>query len=91
MSLEIPSFDAAVELENRQQVLTALTDDQSEAMRAFRERRPPATATADERHLRPFGSRAHAAGHRCAGYVRPFHAAPRPRRCRRAESTVIAR
>jgi enoyl-CoA hydratase len=41
LSLEIPSFDAAVELENRQQVLTALTRDQSEAMAAFRDGRKP--------------------------------------------------
>jgi enoyl-CoA hydratase len=41
LSLEIPSFDAAVELENRQQVLTSLTGDQREAMAAFRERRTP--------------------------------------------------
>ena len=41
LSLEIPSFDAAVELENRQQVLTAATADQSEAMAAFLERRAP--------------------------------------------------
>jgi enoyl-CoA hydratase/carnithine racemase len=41
LSLEIPSFDAAVELENRQQVLTALTHDQSEAMAAFRDGRKP--------------------------------------------------
>jgi enoyl-CoA hydratase/carnithine racemase len=41
LSLEIPSFDAAVELENRQQVLTALTQDQTEAMAAFRDRRKP--------------------------------------------------
>ncbi|MCW2579389.1 MAG: putative enoyl-CoA hydratase echA12 [Blastococcus sp.] len=40
LSLEIPSFDAAVELENRQQVLTSLTTDQQEAMAAFREKRP---------------------------------------------------
>lgn len=42
LSLEIPSFDAAVELENRQQVLTAATRDQSEAMAAYLEQRPPA-------------------------------------------------
>jgi enoyl-CoA hydratase len=41
LALEIPSFDAAVELENRQQVLTALTQDQSEAMAALREGRKP--------------------------------------------------
>lgn len=41
LSLETPSFDAAVELENRQQVITALTHDQEEAMLAFRENRIP--------------------------------------------------
>jgi enoyl-CoA hydratase/carnithine racemase len=41
LALEIPSFDAAVELENRQQVLTSATTDQKEAMAAFREKRPP--------------------------------------------------
>jgi enoyl-CoA hydratase/carnithine racemase len=41
MALEIPSFDAAVEFENRQQVMTALTSDQGEAMSAFKERRVP--------------------------------------------------
>jgi enoyl-CoA hydratase/carnithine racemase len=40
LSLEVPSFDAAVELENRQQVLTSATADQQEAMAAFLERRP---------------------------------------------------
>jgi enoyl-CoA hydratase/carnithine racemase len=42
LSMEVPSFDAAVELENRQQVLTSLTADQHEAMSAFREKRAPA-------------------------------------------------
>jgi enoyl-CoA hydratase/carnithine racemase len=41
LALEIPSFDAAVEMENRQQVLTSATADQQEAMAAFREKRPP--------------------------------------------------
>jgi enoyl-CoA hydratase/carnithine racemase len=41
LALEIPSFDAAVELENRQQVLTAATADADEAMAAYRERREP--------------------------------------------------
>lgn len=41
LALEIPSFDAAVELENRQQVLTSATADQKEAMASFREKRPP--------------------------------------------------
>lgn len=41
LSIEIPSFDAAVELENRQQVITAMTSEQAEAMAAFVEKRPP--------------------------------------------------
>ena len=41
LALEIPSFDAMVELENRQQVLTAATADAGEAMAAYRERRDP--------------------------------------------------
>ena len=41
LALEIPSFDAAVELENRQQVLTSATADQQESMAAYREKRPP--------------------------------------------------
>ena len=40
-ALETPSFDASVEFENRQQVLTALTEDQPEAAAAFLEKRPP--------------------------------------------------
>ncbi|MCK8669824.1 enoyl-CoA hydratase/isomerase family protein [Rhodococcus sp. NPDC003382] len=41
LSLEIPSFDTAVEFENRQQALTSVTADQSEAMTAFVEKRSP--------------------------------------------------
>jgi enoyl-CoA hydratase len=41
LALETPSFDAAVEFENRQQVLTVFTEDQPEATRAFLEKRPP--------------------------------------------------
>ncbi|MEE2057254.1 enoyl-CoA hydratase/isomerase family protein [Rhodococcus artemisiae] len=41
LSLEMPSFDTAVEFENRQQVLTSVTADQSEAMTAFVEKRSP--------------------------------------------------
>ncbi|MFS3128823.1 enoyl-CoA hydratase/isomerase family protein [Nocardioides sp. Bht2] len=41
MALEIPSLKTAIEFENRQQVLTALTEDQPEAMRAFLEKRAP--------------------------------------------------
>lgn len=40
-SLETPSLGAAVELENRLLVLSALTEDQPEAVRAFLEKRPP--------------------------------------------------
>lgn len=39
MSLEIPSFDAAVEVENRQQVLTSMTEDSNEAMASYRGKR----------------------------------------------------
>jgi enoyl-CoA hydratase/carnithine racemase len=41
LSLEIPSLHAAIELENRQQVITALTRDQKEAASAFLEKRAP--------------------------------------------------
>ena len=40
-ALEIPSFSASIEFENRQQVLTAMTDDQAEAAAAFLEKRRP--------------------------------------------------
>ncbi len=41
LALEIPSFDAAVELENRQQVLTSATVDAAESMDAYRHNRAP--------------------------------------------------
>jgi enoyl-CoA hydratase len=41
LALEMPSLDTAIEMENRQQVLTTATADQSEAMSAFVERRDP--------------------------------------------------
>ncbi|MBV6756156.1 enoyl-CoA hydratase/isomerase family protein [Rhodococcus opacus] len=41
LALEIPSLDSAIEMENRQQVLTSMTADQPEAMQAFVERRTP--------------------------------------------------
>ncbi|WP_265742364.1 enoyl-CoA hydratase/isomerase family protein [Gordonia liuliyuniae] len=41
LALETPAFDTAVEMENRQQVLTAATEDQSEAMNAFVAGRTP--------------------------------------------------
>jgi len=40
LALEIPSFDAVVELENRQQVLMSATGDMREGMAAYVERRP---------------------------------------------------
>lgn len=40
-ALEIPGMQAAIDLENRQQVLISFTEDHPEAMRAFLERRPP--------------------------------------------------
>jgi enoyl-CoA hydratase/carnithine racemase len=45
LSLEIPSFDAAVEMENRQQALTSATADAAEARRTYR-----GTGTPDYRH-----------------------------------------
>ena len=39
LALEIPSFDAMVEVENRQQVLTAATADAREAMASYVDRR----------------------------------------------------
>ncbi|WP_110182265.1 enoyl-CoA hydratase/isomerase family protein [Nocardioides solisilvae] len=41
LALETPSFATAVELENRQQVVTALTRDRAEATAAFLEKRAP--------------------------------------------------
>ncbi|WP_106849854.1 enoyl-CoA hydratase/isomerase family protein [Blastococcus sp. Marseille-P5729] len=41
LALEQPSFHAAVELENRQQILTSLTEDRAEATAAFLEKRDP--------------------------------------------------
>ncbi len=40
-SLEISSFDAAVEFENRQQIYTAMTEDRVEATASFLEKRSP--------------------------------------------------
>jgi enoyl-CoA hydratase len=40
-ALEIPGLQAAIDLENRQQVMASLTVDHREAMRAFLEKRPP--------------------------------------------------
>jgi len=41
LAMEIPSFDAAVELENRHQVLTAATADAQEARESYRGHYPP--------------------------------------------------
>jgi enoyl-CoA hydratase len=40
-ALEIPGMQAAIDLENRQQILASHTDDAREAMMAFVEKRPP--------------------------------------------------
>jgi enoyl-CoA hydratase len=40
LALEVPSFDAMVEVENRQQVLTSATADAGEAMASYLARRP---------------------------------------------------
>jgi enoyl-CoA hydratase len=40
-ALEIPSLQAAIDLENRQQIMASATADHREAMAAFIERRPP--------------------------------------------------
>jgi enoyl-CoA hydratase len=39
--LEIPSLQAGIDLENRTQILSSLTEDSAEAMRAFVEKRTP--------------------------------------------------
>ena len=41
MALDAPSLDAAMALEDRQQVLLTATEDHAEAMAAFLEKRPP--------------------------------------------------
>ena len=41
-ALEIPGMQAAIDLENRQQIMASATADHREAMMAFLERRPPA-------------------------------------------------
>jgi enoyl-CoA hydratase len=40
-ALEIPGMQAAIDLENRQQIMASATADHQEAMRAFLEKRPP--------------------------------------------------
>jgi len=40
-ALEIPGLQAAIDLENRQQLVASFTADHREALRAFLEKRPP--------------------------------------------------
>jgi enoyl-CoA hydratase len=40
-ALEIPGMQAAIDLENRQQIMASMTEDHREAMQAFLEKRPP--------------------------------------------------
>ena len=40
-ALEIPGMQAAIDLENRQQIMASATADHREAMQAFLEKRPP--------------------------------------------------
>lgn len=40
-ALEIPAMQSAIDLENRQQIMSSRTDDAREAMTAFMEKRPP--------------------------------------------------
>ena len=40
-ALEIPGMQAAIDLENRQQIMASATADHREAMKAFLEKRPP--------------------------------------------------
>jgi enoyl-CoA hydratase len=40
-ALEIPGQQAAIDLENRQQIMASFSEDASEAMQAFLEKRPP--------------------------------------------------
>jgi enoyl-CoA hydratase len=42
IALETPAQEASIEFENRQQILTLLTEDHLEAKAAFLEKRPPA-------------------------------------------------
>jgi enoyl-CoA hydratase len=40
-ALEIPGMQAAIDMENRQQIMASATADHAEAMKAFLEKRPP--------------------------------------------------
>ena len=41
-NLEIPSLTAGMDIENRNQIMTSLTDDSKEAMQSFLAKRPVA-------------------------------------------------
>jgi len=40
-ALEIPGMQAAIDLENRQQIMASATEDHTEAMQAFLQKRSP--------------------------------------------------
>jgi len=40
-ALEIPAMQSAIDLENRQQIMSGNTEDAQESMSAFIEKRPP--------------------------------------------------
>lgn len=40
-ALEIPGMQAAIDMENRQQIMASFSEDATETLRAFREKRPP--------------------------------------------------
>src|SRR3546814_9317743 len=50
LALEMPSLRAGIEMENRQQVITAMTEDQPEATTAFLEKRDPDYKHRSEAH-----------------------------------------
>jgi hypothetical protein len=50
-SVENPSVAVAVEFENQQQTLTAMTQDRTEATTAFLEKRPPSTSDSARRSV----------------------------------------
>jgi enoyl-CoA hydratase len=39
--LEVSSMQAGIDLENRTQIMTSMTDDMTEAVAAFLQKRPP--------------------------------------------------
>lgn len=49
-ALEIPGLQAAIDLENRQQIMASFSEDAAETMRAFMEKRVPEYSVDDWRH-----------------------------------------